>query len=82
MLKFEYVIKIYKGGKKVVNDLILNIDKGEFVCFIGLSGCGKMIIMKMINWFIEFIEGKIFINDKDIMVEDFVKLRCFIGYVI
>ncbi|MBF2579099.1 betaine/proline/choline family ABC transporter ATP-binding protein [Listeria welshimeri] len=82
MLKFEHVTKTYKGGKKAVNDLTLNIDKGEFVCFIGPSGCGKTTTMKMINRLIEPTEGKIFINDKDIMVEDPVKLRRSIGYVI
>lgn len=70
MLKFEHVTKTYKGGKKAVNDLTLNIDKGEFVCFIGPSGCGKTTTMKMINRLIEPTEGKIFINDKDIMAED------------
>ncbi|MBA5827741.1 ATP-binding cassette domain-containing protein, partial [Escherichia coli] len=69
MLKFEHVTKTYKGGKKAVNDLTLNIDKGEFVCFIGPSGCGKTTTMKMINRLIEPTEGKIFINDKDIMAE-------------
>ncbi|EJB4735296.1 betaine/proline/choline family ABC transporter ATP-binding protein, partial [Listeria monocytogenes] len=37
---------------------------------------------KMINRLIEPTEGKIFINDKDIMAEDPVKLRRSIGYVI
>ncbi|EFS00135.1 betaine/proline/choline family ABC transporter ATP-binding protein [Listeria seeligeri] len=82
MLKFEHVTKTYKGGKKAVNDLTLSIDKGEFVCFIGPSGCGKTTTMKMINRLIEPTEGKIFINDKDIMAEDPVKLRRSIGYVI
>ncbi|EMY5046933.1 betaine/proline/choline family ABC transporter ATP-binding protein [Listeria monocytogenes] len=82
MLKFEHVTKTYKGGKKAVNDLTLNIDKGEFVCFIGPSGCGKTTTMKMINRLIEPTEGKIFINDKDTMAEDPVKLRRSIGYVI
>ncbi|EAC5123230.1 ATP-binding cassette domain-containing protein [Listeria monocytogenes] len=82
MLKFEHVTKTYKGGKKAVNDLTLNIDKGEFVCFIGPSGCGKTTTMKMINRLIEPTKGKIFINDKDIMAEDPVKLRRSIGYVI
>ncbi|EAF1705940.1 betaine/proline/choline family ABC transporter ATP-binding protein [Listeria monocytogenes] len=82
MLKFEHVTKTYKGGKKAVNDLTLNIDKGEFVCFIGPSGCGKTTTMKMINRLIEPTEGIIFINDKDIMAEDPVKLRRSIGYVI
>ncbi|MBC2177219.1 betaine/proline/choline family ABC transporter ATP-binding protein [Listeria booriae] len=82
MLRFEHVSKIYKGGKTAVNDLNLDIDRGEFICFIGPSGCGKTTTMKMINRLIEPTEGQIFINDKDIMKEDPVKLRRSIGYVI
>ncbi|WP_239253933.1 betaine/proline/choline family ABC transporter ATP-binding protein [Listeria ilorinensis] len=82
MLRFEHVSKTYKGGKKAVNDLNLNIERGEFICFIGPSGCGKTTTMKMINRLIEPTEGKIFINDKDIMQEDPVTLRRSIGYVI
>ncbi|EUJ24971.1 betaine/proline/choline family ABC transporter ATP-binding protein [Listeria grandensis] len=82
MLRFEHVSKIYKGGKTAVNDLNLDIDRGEFICFIGPSGCGKTTTMKMINRLIEPSSGQIFINDKDIMKEDPVKLRRSIGYVI
>lgn len=41
MLKLEQVSKVYKGGKKAVNSIDLDIAKGEFICFIGPSGCGK-----------------------------------------
>lgn len=82
VLRFEHVSKTYKGGKKAVDDLNLDIDKGEFICFIGPSGCGKTTTMKMINRLIDPTEGKIFIDDKDILQEDPVKLRRSIGYVI
>lgn len=82
LLRFEHVSKIYKGGKTAVNDLNLDIERGEFICFIGPSGCGKTTTMKMINRLIEPTNGQIFINDKDIMKEDPVKLRRSIGYVI
>ncbi len=41
MLRLENVSKVYKGGKKAVNSIDLNIEKGEFICFIESSGCGK-----------------------------------------
>lgn len=34
MLKLEQVSKVYKGGKKAVNSIDLDIAKGEFICFI------------------------------------------------
>ncbi|WP_260288033.1 betaine/proline/choline family ABC transporter ATP-binding protein [Peribacillus aracenensis] len=82
MLKIENVSKIYKGGKKAVKNISLDIKKGEFICFIGPSGCGKTTTMKMINRLIEPSEGKILINDENILDKDPVELRRQIGYVI
>lgn len=82
MLKFENVSKVYKGGKKAVNNLNLHFKKGEFICFIGPSGCGKTTTMKMINRLIEPSSGNIYIDGKNILDKDPVKLRREIGYVI
>ncbi|WYP28128.1 betaine/proline/choline family ABC transporter ATP-binding protein [Alkalihalobacillus sp. FSL W8-0930] len=82
MLRMENVTKTYKGGKKAVNNVSLNIQKGEFICIIGPSGCGKTTTMKMINRLIEPSNGKIYINDEDLLTQDAVKLRRKIGYVI
>lgn len=49
------MLKIYKGGKVVVEDVNFLFEKGEFICFIGMSGSGKMMIMWMINWMIDLI---------------------------
>lgn len=82
MLRMENVTKTYKGGKKAVNNVSLDIKKGEFICIIGPSGCGKTTTMKMINRLIEPSNGKIYINDEDLLTQDAVKLRRKIGYVI
>ncbi|MFK3937825.1 ABC transporter ATP-binding protein [Alkalihalobacillus sp. NPDC078783] len=82
MLRMENVTKTYKGGKKAVNNVSMDIKKGEFICIIGPSGCGKTTTMKMINRLIEPSNGKIYINDEDLLTQDAVKLRRKIGYVI
>ena len=82
MLTLENVSKTYKGGKKAVNNVNLKIAKGEFICFIGPSVCGKTTTMKMINRLIEPSAGKIFIDGENIMDQDPVELRRKIGYVI
>lgn len=82
MLKFDHVSKIYKGGKRAVDDLNLEFESGRFIVFIGPSGCGKTTTMKMINRLIEPTEGTIYINGKNIKETDPVKLRREIGYVI
>ncbi|PLS38205.1 osmoprotectant [Carnobacterium maltaromaticum] len=82
MLEFKNVSKVYKGGKKAVDDVSLSFDKGEFIAFIGTSGSGKTTTMRMINRMIEPTSGQILINGEDIAKKDPVELRREIGYVI
>lgn len=82
MLKLEHLSKVYRGGKKAVDDLNIEINQGEFVAFIGTSGSGKTTALRMINRMIEPTSGKITINDEDVMKKNAVALRREIGYVI
>lgn len=82
MIEFKNISKIYKGGKKAVDNFNLKIEQGEFIAFIGTSGSGKTTSMRMINRMIEPTEGQIFVNGKNIKDIDPVKLRREIGYVI
>lgn len=81
MIKFENIVKTYKGNV-VLNDINLNINKGELVVLIGPSGCGKTTTLKMINNLIKPSSGKIYIGNEDITMQDPIKLRRNIGYVI
>ncbi|CAH2214621.1 ABC transporter ATP-binding protein [Tepidibacter aestuarii] len=81
MIKFENIKKSFDKSV-VINNLNLEIKEGEFVVFIGESGCGKTTTMKMINKLIEPTEGKIYINGKDISKVKSTELRRNIGYVI
>ncbi len=82
MVKFENVSKAYPDGTVAVKELNLEIKKGEFVVFIGSSGCGKTTTLKMINRLEECTSGKIYVGGKDISKVDVVNLRRGIGYVI
>ncbi|TWW13247.1 glycine/betaine ABC transporter ATP-binding protein [Dellaglioa algida] len=81
MLKFDNISKIYKGNKAVDN-FNLEVQDGEFICFIGTSGSGKTTTMRMINRMLTQTSGTITIDGKDIAKMDPVKLRRQIGYVI
>ncbi|MCJ7690769.1 MAG: ABC transporter ATP-binding protein [Clostridiaceae bacterium] len=81
MIEFVNVKKSFKD-KIVIKDMSLKINKGEFVVFIGLSGCGKTTSLKMINKLTKITSGKIFIDGKDIEKEDTIKLRRNMGYII
>lgn len=81
MIQFINVIKAYKEHN-VIENINLEINKGELVVLIGPSGCGKTTILKMINRLIEPSDGQIKINGTDIEAQDPIELRRNIGYVI
>lgn len=82
MLHIEKLRKVYRGGKVAVDDLTLDIQKGEFIAFIGTSGSGKTTALRMLNRMVEPTSGTVTINGKDMMKINPVTLRRSIGYVI
>ncbi|MEG0440130.1 betaine/proline/choline family ABC transporter ATP-binding protein [Solibacillus cecembensis] len=82
MLHIEKLKKVYRGGKIAVDDLTLDIQKGEFIAFIGTSGSGKTTALRMLNRMVEPTSGTVTINGKDMMKINPVTLRRSIGYVI
>lgn len=82
MIRLEKVSKSYDNKNYVIDDLDLQINKGELVVLVGESGCGKTTTMKMINRLIEPTEGEIYIEGKNILELDKNTLRRNIGYVI
>jgi len=82
MIRLEGVGKRYADGTVAVQELDLEIEAGEMVVLVGPSGCGKSTTLKMINRLIEPTTGRIFVEGRDVMAEDPVKMRRRIGYVI
>ena len=50
------------GPLRVVDDVDLTLQEGEFVCLLGPSGCGKTTTLRMIAGFIEPTAGSISMN--------------------
>jgi osmoprotectant transport system ATP-binding protein len=82
MIELKNVTKSFDGKNKVVKNLNLKIEKGEFVVLIGESGCGKTTTMKMINLLEKPTKGEIFIDGENVKGQDLMELRRNIGYVI
>ncbi|MEJ6404121.1 ABC transporter ATP-binding protein [Yoonia sp. 2307UL14-13] len=54
------------GAVKVLQDLNLNIDEGEFLVLLGSSGCGKSTLLNCIAGLLEVTDGQIFIKGKNV----------------
>lgn len=65
MVKVRGVSKQY-GGKKVVDNVSLEIAKGKITSFIGPNGAGKSTLMSMISRLIAKDAGEILIEDREI----------------
>lgn len=52
------------GKRAVLNDVNLNIEKGEFVVIVGPSGCGKSTLLRLIAGLDVVEQGSILINDR------------------
>jgi osmoprotectant transport system ATP-binding protein len=74
--------KSFDGGKTwAVQDLSLEVAKGEFVALIGGSGSGKTTLLKMINRLIEPDAGEVRIDGALNTATPAPELRRGIGYV-
>ena len=60
---FSNVQKAY-GSNVVINDLNLNIRKGERLILLGPSGCGKTTTLRMIAGFEEITKGELYMDGR------------------
>lgn len=81
VIQFKNIAKSY-GPKKVLENLSLDIEVGEFITMLGSSGSGKTTLLKMVNRLVEPDSGSIHIHQKDIQTMDVIELRRSIGYVV
>ena len=64
-LKLERLNKSF-GDKRVVRDLSLELERGELLCILGASGCGKTTTLNMIGGFIPPDGGRILLDGQDL----------------
>ncbi|KGB49709.1 phosphonate ABC transporter ATP-binding protein [Leuconostoc mesenteroides P45] len=66
MIKFEHVSKVYPNGVKGLQNINLEIENGEFVGIIGMSGAGKSTFIRTINRLNSITEGKLTVDNIEI----------------
>ena len=63
ILSFEHVSYQYPGdSSNIVDDLSFHVEPGSFHCIVGVSGCGKSTIFRMINGLLQPKSGLIKVN--------------------
>ena len=65
-LKIEKLGKAYQSDRPVFADVSFTLDKGEFVCIIGHSGCGKTTILNVLAGLDTATEGHAFMDGREI----------------
>ncbi|WP_277679536.1 phosphonate ABC transporter ATP-binding protein [Gracilibacillus dipsosauri] len=66
MIEFKNVEKKYPNNVKALEDINIQIPKGEFVAVIGLSGAGKSTLIRCINRMHDITRGKLIVDGIDI----------------
>ena len=63
-VRLEKAVKDY-GATRVIHDVDLQIDDGEFAVFVGPSGCGKSTLLRMVAGLEDITDGRLFIGDQE-----------------
>ncbi len=66
IIKIENLSKAF-GEKVILDNINLDIKRGEFVTLLGPSGCGKTTLLRMLAGFMQPDSGTITMEDKDIL---------------
>ncbi len=79
MIRIENITKYY-GKRLAVDDISVNIEKGEIVGFLGPNGAGKSTTMRIIAGFLMPTRGDVWIDDYN-MATHSLEGRRLIGYL-
>lgn len=76
MITIENLNKHY-GDTKVLNDISIDIKKGEMFAIVGHSGAGKSTLLRCINGLEDYSDGSLKVNNKEIKSLNKQQLREF-----
>lgn len=78
LIRFEHVSRVFHNDGReftAVNDVSLEIEKGEIFGIIGFSGAGKSTLVRCINLLERPTSGKVFIGDEELTAMSPAELR-------
>ncbi|RKY55199.1 MAG: glycerol-3-phosphate ABC transporter ATP-binding protein, partial [Candidatus Neomarinimicrobiota bacterium] len=63
-IELKKLVKVFGKDTRVIKDLDLAINDGEFLVLVGPSGCGKSTTLRIIAGLEEATGGDVFIDNK------------------
>ena len=66
VLSVENISKIYQDNTPVIQDLDLQVKRGEFVSLVGPSGCGKSTLLKCISGLMAPTRGRVLLDGRPV----------------
>jgi bicarbonate transport system ATP-binding protein len=85
LLRFEQLGKVYdtpRGPYPVLENINLEVSRGEFVCVIGHSGCGKSTLLNMVSGFATPTHGQVLLDGSPIQRPGPDRMVVFQGYAL
>jgi subfamily B ATP-binding cassette protein MsbA len=80
-IEFKNASFKYEKGEYVLEDINLNIDKGNIIAIVGPSGAGKSTMVDLIPRFSDLTEGNLFFDGKNLKDIKIESLRKIMGIV-
>ena len=65
ILHVDHMTKCF-GDLKVLNDVSFDVHKGEFLCIVGPTGCGKTTFLNCITGLYDLTDGQILVNGEPV----------------
>ena len=65
-MKLDKISVSYDGKKNILENLSLDIEKGELVSLLGPSGCGKTTTLRVVAGFVEATGGKFTLDGEEL----------------
>ncbi|HEX6008915.1 MAG TPA: cell division ATP-binding protein FtsE [Actinomycetota bacterium] len=66
MISLQRVTKVYRNGTTALDDVSMEVEKGEFVFVVGASGSGKSTMIRLLLKEDEATKGDIYVAGKNV----------------
>jgi osmoprotectant transport system ATP-binding protein len=82
LVQFRNVSFAINGARNIIQNLSLDVSRGETLVLLGESGCGKTTTLRLVNRLLAPTGGEVIVEGKATTAWDVIELRRRTGYVI